>query len=403
MTKHLFLYTKAFSDIGTIMELVVVTSVILVMTHHNVVWLAVILGGRTLGGFLSSLIAGLAADHWRRKSLMVGSDLLRGSMVLLAVIFPNPFTLFFMVVMVGFFSSFFQVSFSAEVPQIFGEEKVLEVNSLISRLSAISMVIGFFASVLLSRWGYRVILGIDAFTFFFSAMMIAFTKWTETPLKVKSSKGQPIQRLREDLKEVRRYVFQSPVLLIVFLVYLLQTFGAGSHNMGIPILAAELDPQKVTFYQGLIWGVWGVGCIVSTTLLPKIKVISSKKVGAYLFSAIFMSTGFICTLSTQNLSMILPFALFTGFFDAGCLTLFSTILQTCDNAIRGRVFGVSSLVNRVGFFIGFMIAPGVIGHLGMAHTVWVFHGLVIMTTLSILVSLAYFKVSKKKVINLKIG
>ena len=54
----------------------------------------------------------------------------------------------------------------------------------------------------------------------------------------------------------------TPILmgaLIIFVVYLIDTFGSGSHNVGIPLLADLINHENQTFYYGLIWGVSCLG------------------------------------------------------------------------------------------------------------------------------------------------
>jgi MFS family permease len=398
MKKSAFLYTKAFSDFGNILESVVLSSTILTVTH-SIVWLSAFYVCVTLGGLLSSLYAGVLADRHSRKTFMILSDLTRGFAVLLIILFPTPLMILAMAFCIGLMGSFFQISFGAEIPQIFGEEQALKVNSLISRLGAISLVTGFFVSVALAHVPFRVVLSIDLLSFILSALMITNTKWVSASPKLTlitpKKEAHPLRNLVRDLVDVKNYLWVKPLLLLVFLIFLTQTFAASAHNMGIPILASHLNRHNVMFYQGLIWGTWGIGSVLSSLVLPKIKKIQAHLAVSYWVMAVFMSLGFISFLSSNKLAIILPLAFFTGIFDAACSTLLNTLIQTCENIIRGRIFGVASLLNRGGFFTGFLLCPFVIGHLGMAHTVWIFHGLVVTVTLVIILQAVFRQTIKK--------
>lgn len=387
MKKSVFLYTKAFSDFGSILETVVLSSAILSSTG-SILWLSALYACMTLGGLISSMYAGVLADRHSRKTFMIMSDVSRGVSVLLIILVPTPVMILLMAFCIGLMGSFFQVSFGAEIPQIFGEKHALKVNSLISRLGAISIVSGFLASVVLSHVPFRIVLGVDLFSFFLSALMIANTKWSSSTKKltlVKPKKGvHPFHDFVQDLVAVKNYLRLQPLLLLVFLIFLTQTFAASAHNTGIPILASHLDRHNIMFYQGLIWGAWGIGSVLSSLVLPKIKKVQTNLAFSYWIMAVFMSLGFITFLSSNRLGFILPVAFMTGLFDSACSTTLSTLIQTCENTIRGRIFGVSSLLNRGGFFTGFLLCPVAMVHLGMAHTVLVFHGLVVTVTLVIL-------------------
>ncbi|RZT15525.1 MFS transporter [Fictibacillus sp. BK138] len=380
MKKVALLYTKAFSEMGTIMEMVVMNTIIYMETG-SATWLAALFILRVAGGLISSLFSGVLADRFDRRLLMIISDLARVIFLLLLIVLPNPLMFLISAFVLGFFSGFFNVSFNAEVPQIFGEDKVLITNAMISRLSAISMVVGFLASAMLSSFvDYRLIIAIDAFTFLLSALVLFLYKWKRhSDRKIKSNMSWS-----SDIKEVTGFIRENPVLGILFALFLVQTFAASSHNLGIPLLAEKINPNNITYYQGIIWGVWGGGCILSTMIINKISFIKRNYFLSYIGISIMISLCFILVLSTNNLWLILPSAFVTGVFDAGASTIFTTMVQKSDNVIRGRVFGVVNLVNRLGFMMGFIIASIMIKLITMPQLVWLFHGMVLVTCVLII-------------------
>ncbi|MFB7141389.1 MFS transporter [Gottfriedia sp. NPDC056225] len=379
--KVYFLYTKAFSDIGSMMELVIMNAVIYSMTKSTT-WLAAVLALRVCGGILTSLFSGVIADRYNRRKLMIFSDITRGISILFLCIFPSPTMIAIAAFVIGALGSFFSVSFSADLPQIFGEENILKINAFISRLAAISMVIGFLGSAFLSTVvNYRVIIGIDAISYFMSAFVLIFYKWENT---VKNNGNKHWRQLIDDLKEVKTYVLVKPLLLLVFIVFLFQTFSASSHNVGVPILAEKISSEHATFYQGLIWGTWGIGGIISTWLIPKVSWLKQHYLFMYYGASVLTSLGFILFLSNQILWIVFLFAFFTGFFDNAAGTYFSTMIQKTENSIRGRIFGVANLLNRVGFTIGFVAASPLLSFITMPHLVWLFHGSLIIMIMSVI-------------------
>jgi len=390
--KVYFLYTKAFSDIGSMMELVVMNAVIYSMTKSTT-WLAAVLALRVCGGIITSLFSGIIADRYNRRKLMIFSDIARGLSILILCLFPSPIMFALVAFLIGALGSFFSVSFSADIPQIFGEDNILKINAFISRLAAISMVIGFLGSALLSTVvNYRVIITIDSFSYFLSAAVLFLFKWENTITKKENTRKQ----LLTDLKEVKNYVFLKPLLVYLFIVFLFQTFSASSHNVGVPILAEQLSTKNATFFQGVIWGVWGIGGILSTWLIPKIPWFKKQFLFAYYGSSILTSIGFILFLSSNILWFILFFAFFTGLFDAAAGTYFSTIVQKTENSIRGRIFGVTNLLNRLGFTIGFVAVSPLLTVMKMSQLVMLFHG-----SLILLILIITFYLFSKKLFNLE--
>lgn len=389
MNRKVFLYVKAFSDLGTFMDLIAI-NVLMYIATGSAAWLAATMAFRTLGGVLSSLFSGVLADRFNRRKIMIWSDIFRAIIILSLIPFPNPVMILIVCFLIGLTSSFFAVSYSAEIPQIFGQDKILETNALISRLTSISLVFGFIgAGIITDFLGYQVTLIIDAATYLISAGVLIKMKWQSTkPDKAKLSNGikEKVSQIGRDLKEVYSFILSVPMLLYVNVVFLVGSFAGASHNLGIPLLAESINSSKQSLIYGLIWGVWGIGSVLATLLLPKMKMIQGNSLyRTYFIAAILMSTGFITFLSNMNLWIVLMFAFFTGIFDACFTTLHATILQKTDNYIRGRIFGVGMLLKSLGFALGFVLAPFLLEALSLAKMVWVFHGTLITTSILVMI------------------
>ncbi|TCP54510.1 putative MFS family arabinose efflux permease [Tumebacillus sp. BK434] len=384
MNRTFYLYVNAFSHLGTMMDMIVVNSLMISLTGGNTLWLSACLGIRVLGGLLASLYSGVLADRFDRKKIMLFTDFARAALLLLIIAFPTPVMILIISFLIGFLATFFQVAFSAEVPQIFGEDKVLEVNALIMRLSSIAMVIGFFSSgIVTEKFGFTTVLAVDALSFVLSGVALLLMKWERTsrpPRPAVPAKGK-LASILEDLREVKRYLWLKPLLLTVFGVYLVQTAGASGHNVGIPLLAAALDPAAQAKIYGFIWGTWGIGSVAATFLIVKLELIKKHLYGFYYGTAVLAGLGFITFLSSENPWLIFPVVFLVGVSEAVCGTTFNVLMQQSDNAVRGRVFGVSALLNRLGFASGFLLVPLLMKGLTMPQTIWVCQGAVIAAVL----------------------
>ena len=390
MNRKIFLYVKAFSDLGTFMDLIAI-NVLMYVATGSAGWLAATMAFRTLGGVLSSLLSGVIADRFDRRKIMIWTDIFRAVIILSLIPFPNPVMILIVCFLIGLTSSFFAVSYSAEIPQIFGQDKVLETNALISRLTSISLVLGFIgAGVITDFLGYQVTLVIDAATYIISAVVLMRMKWqTSVPVtdkEIASGIKEKVFSIGRDLKEVYSYIMLSPELLMINVVFLVGAFAGASHNLGIPLLAEAIDSANQSTFYGLIWGVWGIGSVLATLILPRIKSLQgSRLLFTFLMSAILMSTGFITFLSNINIWIVLSFAFFTGIFDACFTTLHATILQKTENHIRGRIFGVGMLLKSAGFALGFVVAPVLLEALSLPKMVWIFHGTLVTTSVLVMI------------------
>jgi MFS family permease len=389
MNRKVFLYVKAFSDLGTFMDLIAI-NVLMYIATGSPAWLAATMAFRTLGGVLSSLFSGVLADRFDRRKIMIWTDVFRAIIILSLIPFPNPVMILVVCFLIGLTSSFFTVSYSAEIPQIFGQDKVLETNALISRLTSISLVLGFIGAGLITDFlGYQVTLIIDAATYLISAAVLININWQTTMPEnaglITNGYKQKVSQIGRDLKEVYTFILSVPMLLYVNFVFLVGSFAGASHNLGIPLLADTIDSSNQSLIYGLIWGVWGIGSVLATLLLPKINFLQGNHLyRTYFLAAILMSTGFIIFLSNLNIWIVLMFAFFTGIFDACFTTLHATILQKTDNYIRGRIFGVGMLLKSLGFALGFVVAPVLLEALSLAKMVWIFHGTLITSSIFIM-------------------
>lgn len=400
MKKKLFLYTKALSDFGTFMDLIVLNVLVYAATGSTV-WLAAAMAARTIGGVLSSIFSGVIADRYNRKKIMIVTDILRALVILLLIPFPNPVMILVASFCIGLMSSFFMVSFQSEIPQIFGEDKVLETNSIIMRLTSISLVAGFIgAGVITDFLGYKITLLIDASTYLLSALVLMKLRWeTNYTGQLAFAKGakQKLKSIVTDLKEVHHYLLLAPMLLMLNVVFLVGAFAGSSHNLGIPLLAELINPDRQSFYYGMIWGVWGIGSVLASYTLPKLKWLKEQRLFFTAFiCAILMSTGFIIFLSSEIVGIILFVAFLTGIFDAAFTTLHATILQKTENRIRGRIFGVGMLLKSLGFALGFIIAPIILEKFTMPQMALMLHGTLITTTITVMIVAAIWTVRNKR-------
>jgi MFS family permease len=86
MNTRIYLYVKAFSDLGSRMDMIVLNAMMYIMTE-SVVWLSASMAITVLGGMISSLFSGILADQWDRRKMMIFSDILRAAAILLLIPF----------------------------------------------------------------------------------------------------------------------------------------------------------------------------------------------------------------------------------------------------------------------------------------------------------------------------
>jgi MFS family permease len=132
---------------------------------------------RFLPLFLFSPFAGILADRFNRKTIMVISDVLRGLTVLgfLLVRRPEDIWLFYLLTVVQFtLSALFQPARSAVLPGIVEKNQIVAANALDSLTWSTMLALGALVGGLVAAvFGAETAFVADAFTFLVSAFFIA--------------------------------------------------------------------------------------------------------------------------------------------------------------------------------------------------------------------------------------
>jgi len=372
MKKQSYIYVNGLSDLGSRMQLIAMTALILTF-ENSAFWLTAFFAARQVGGILSSLYAGVLADRMDRRRLMIGSDLVCGAMMAAVVIVPEPWFVILTAFVVGVLFNVFQVSFSASIPQVFGEDRVLETNALIVRLASAASIVGFTAGGLLAdRFGYQAIILFDASTFFISAVVLMGLKWNSAP----EQSGKRLELVR-DLREVFAYIWKRPIFLLPSLLLLIYSLGTTAWNYGLPMVSGELPDNQSTMH-GLMWSMVGLGSFVGSFLAGRWKV---KLLPALLLSLAAGAVLYTAAFATDLIPVMLVFLFLAGLVDAGIQMYHRTIMQESENEIRGRVFGVQALMNRLGFLAGFAMMPWLVGSYSLLGMVLIINGVVLLAVL----------------------
>lgn len=179
---------------------------------------AVVLGTVTTAKLLALLFGGALADRYDRRRLMILSDLVRGiaTSVLAACTalhLSHIALLIGIAALVGLFDSLFTPSFSGIVPSVVEESMLGSANGLIGFVRASGAIAGpTLGGVLYAAFGPASVFGVDAFTFFWAAVLVALSRRGQQPSGAEV-RITPLRPLR-DIAEGARYVRSMPVLVI---------------------------------------------------------------------------------------------------------------------------------------------------------------------------------------------
>jgi MFS family permease len=290
-------------------------------------------------------LAGVVVDRVDRRRLMIITDLLRGSLVLLLLVVRRPDQVWIayvvMAVTVGA-QGFFEPARTATIPNITSAEELMPANALSSATWSAMLAIGASIGGLVTALaGRNVAFVVNAASFFVSAYFIAQTRYNSRPPDGPRLTGilalTGITDLIEGFGYVRRHRHVAALMLVKAgwglaggVLLLLAIFGervfpvAGGSAAGI----------------GVLYGARGVGAGLGPIALRWILGQEPGRLRRTIAPAFFMVGIFYMALAGAPRLWVAALCVLLAHFGGAILWVFSTVLLQLEvpDRFRGRVF-----------------------------------------------------------------
>ncbi len=299
--------------------------------------------------FVVSPFAGVVADRFSRKGILITSDLLRAVTVLgfLLVRSPEQVWLLYVLTAVQFtLSAFFSPARSALLANVVAREDLVTANALDSLTWSTMLALGAFAGgVVAALFGLQTAFLMDAATFVLSAVVIS---WMVVPGQARTAVSTQTGWL--DFLDGFRFLRQHAFLLVIALVKAAGSLVWGGINVLEIKYANEifaLSDRAIPFVKdgatatlGMIYVVSGLGTGLGPLFMRR--RLGDRPPRMLVGIAIgFVLTGIgICSLGLAPTLALFLLATFIRTVGTGTLWVFSAaLLQTMTPDIfRGRVF-----------------------------------------------------------------
>lgn len=303
---------------------------------------------RFLPQFVLGPFAGVLADRFDRKRLMVITDLLRGLTVLafLLVRSPGDIWLFYALTILQFsLSALFYPSRAALLPAVVDRKNLVAANALDSLTWSTMLALGaFLGGVVAAIFGAEAAFIADAGTFVLSAFFIARISVTARPAAAAAGR----QRRWESLDGFR-YLLSEPFILGVALAKAGGSLVWGAINVLEVRYANELFPLRADFLSlanggtatlGLIYFVSGLGTGIGPLVLRHYLGDAPRRmfIGISL-GFVLMALGMWALSAATGVGSLLAGTLVRT-LGTGALWVFSAALlqSVVPDRYRGRVF-----------------------------------------------------------------
>jgi MFS family permease len=307
---------------------------------------------RYLPIFLFSPLAGVLADKYDRRNILIVSDLLRAVTVLSFLLIRSPdqlWMLYSLTAIQFMLSALFNPARSAILANVVDPKDLVTANALDGFTWSTMLALGsFLGGVVAAIFGNQTAFVMDALTFVLSAWLISRVVMPQREQSVVSRQGNWLEFL-----EGLRYLWHVPVLLVISLVKSAGSFVWGAINVVEISYADHVYPLSGTVLGqrlpvedggtatlGLIYVVSGLGTGLGPLLIRRWLGDSTKRL------MIGISIGFLLTAVgigmlglVSSLSAFL-FSTFVRTVGTGTIWVFSSVLlqMLIPDKVRGRVF-----------------------------------------------------------------
>jgi Major Facilitator Superfamily. len=279
---------------------------------------------------------GAIADRFSKKKIMVALDFLSCALllvffVLLSISNQKVLLIGILTSILAIIQNFYDPTVRASIPAITAKENLTKANSVVSQISAITLLIGpIAAGFIYGFFGIYKVFVINIISFFLSAIMELFLT---IPFFKQPLGGNALITFTKDIKNTLTYLYREKKIILSFILIAagINLFITPLYLVGVPYV------EKVVFHvsdnlYGISEGCIGAGMIVGSAIAGIFsKTLSIHKLPHffYLLSLIILSMGiptlgFLCNQEGINYPSYILLTIF-GILFALCIAIINIV------------------------------------------------------------------------------
>ncbi|WP_165491879.1 dTMP kinase [Egibacter rhizosphaerae] len=360
-----------------------------------------IMMARLLPSLLVGPVAGVFADRYDRKRLMVFTHLGRGTIFVLIAFSGDLIALFTLTLLVEFLSLLFLSAKDASLPTIVDRRHLKEANQLNLLVTYGTLPAGAsVATVMIWFAGLLEVIGLEdadpviiALLLNATTFLLAGTLLSRLHLPRQERRAAPEERagLVAELREGLRFIRELPVIRALITGVVGVAFGAGAFvSLGPAFVTQTLERVEADWF--ILMTSLGIGLVVGIGLAPAItKRLSSER--AFAMGLVLVPIAALVTATQSNFTIVLGGGAVLGSMVGFSFVLGYTLLHThTPDDLRGKTFAAFYTGTRLAMFAALAAAPLVAavmvrGTLILGEVLITWSGIRITMTLAALVAL----------------
>ncbi|MBS2553632.1 MFS transporter [Catenulispora sp. NL8] len=261
------------STFGTYITTVAMPTLAVVVLKASDTQVGLLNGARWTPYLLFGLLAGVVADRYRRRPILVATDLVRGTLlavvaVLAAIHIVDIYELTGFVFVFGALSLLYDAAHQSYLPRLVPPTSLTVANARLEQTTALAQTTGpFLGGSLVAALGAPLSMVIDAVSYLASGLTLATIRVPEPVPHAES------RNLRNELREGLRFVYKQPIMRAyaltlharfffasiigtVFTLFVLRDLGAGS--------------PRAAFGLGLVLAAGGAGAVIGNGMSQRL-------------------------------------------------------------------------------------------------------------------------------------
>ncbi|EGQ3891879.1 MFS transporter, partial [Staphylococcus pseudintermedius] len=296
-------------------------------------------------GVLFNLYGGVIADNFKRKKIIIGTNVLSGIACMVLSFITQEQWLVYAIVITNVFlalmSAFSAPSYKAFTKEIVKKDYITKLNSYLETTSTlIKVTVPMVAIFLYNILGIHGVLLLDGFSFLIAALLIFLI----VPIneEVSSKEKMTISGIFNDLKIGFRYVYSHKPILMIITLSAFVNFFLAAYNLLLPY-SNQMFLEISSGLYGTFLTAEAIGGFVGAILSGFVnKSLSIKCLMLFLACSglMLMLTTPIYYIFPNIIILAISPALFSLFLSIFNIQFFSIVQKDVDNEFLGRVFGI---------------------------------------------------------------
>ncbi|MBL0386724.1 MFS transporter [Tumebacillus sp. ITR2] len=343
-----YAFSYYLASIGGAMTLFAIWSQAATLTENNP--MAIGLSGilDTLPSILFAPWAGLLADRYNKRTLLIASRILQAAAVLGMVFTTELWQLYVLAALHSTFTAFETPPHRALLPTLVREDQYVTMNSFMVTMNSLTQ---FFrpalAGLVVSTFGYHAGFSVNVVVQLLAAAALLFVTVKPSTQPAADESGEKTG-MWGGVREGMAYIRTEPILMYLFFFSVIMTFCFSTQGPLTQVFVGQYladSPDQVSARVGWLFSSIGVGGVLGALVTPKL--ISRLPVFLLLIAS-FAFDGLVVIVFSQSNTLWLAMVCYSLFGIIGSVNMIVTdtlIQRIVPENLRGRVYGAFGPIN----------------------------------------------------------